>query len=119
MLKINAEGLTRTKYKLGHIFLPLSENASHEDVSEVRKKALKLIKELRDGANFQEYAITYSSGEKALSGGQLGWRSVAELPSLFAVVKTMQDGAISEPLRSSGGMHILNVMESEGRAETH
>ncbi len=119
LVQINKEGLSRTQYSLGHILLSLSEDSSPEFIAETREKAGKLVKELREGANFQEYAITYSAGENALSGGLLGWRSANQLPSLFAgVVKSMKAGDVSEPLRSGSGLHILYLVESKGGFET-
>jgi len=111
---------TRTQYLLGHILLPLSEDASPEDIAKIRLQADKLVKELRAGANFDEYAVSYSSSQDALQGGNLGWRTLSQLPSLFAgTVKNMKKGQISEPVRSGSGLHILNLMDSKGDFETH
>lgn len=120
LFQINQEGESRMQYSLGHILLPLSESATPEEIGNVRDKAQKLVNELRGGANFQQYAITHSSGENALSGGNLGWRSLSQLPSLFAgSVKNMKKGDISEPLRSGSGLHILKLIENKGGFETH
>lgn len=120
LIQINQEGESRMQYSLGHILLPMSESATPEEISQVREQAQKLVNELRGGANFQEYAITYSAGENALNGGNLGWRGLSQLPSLFAgSVKNMKKGDISEPLRSGSGLHILKLIESKGGFETH
>ena len=118
--QINKDGESRTQYSLGHILLSLPENATPEEIETVRQKAERLVTELRNGGNFQEYAITNSAGENALSGGNLGWRSLSQLPSLFAgSVKNMKVGDISEPLRSGSGLHILSLLDSRGGFETH
>ncbi|WP_185964373.1 peptidylprolyl isomerase [Aliikangiella marina] len=120
LAQINQEGESRTQYSLGHILLPLSEGASPEEVSKVRQKAQNIVRQLRGGANFQEYAITHSAGENALSGGGLGWRSLSQLPSLFAdSVRNMKANEVTEPLRSGSGLHILKLFESKGGFETH
>lgn len=119
LAQINKEGLSRTQYMLEHILLALPESASPELVTELSEKAQRLVNELRAGANFQEYAITYSAGENALNGGVLGWRNATQLPSLFAsVVKNMKVGEVSEPLRSGSGLHILHLVDSKGGFKT-
>lgn len=120
LAQINLEGESRTQYSLGHILLPLSEGASPEEVSKVREKAQNLVKQLRAGADFQEFAITHSAGENALTGGNLGWRSISQLPSLFAdSVRNMKSSDVTEPLRSGSGLHILKLFESKGGFQTH
>ncbi|WP_196139501.1 peptidylprolyl isomerase SurA [Aliikangiella sp. G2MR2-5] len=117
---IDKQGESRVQYAIGHIFLPLAEGSSPEEIAEVRNLAEKLIRELRNGADFAEYAISYSKGQQALSGGDLGWRNPSELPSLFAVsIKNMKTGDISEPLRSGSGLHILKLREVKGGFERH
>ncbi len=118
--QINQQGESQTQYSIGHILLPLAESASPEEVASLREKAQQLVNELRNGANFQEYAITYSSGQNALSGGNLGWASLSQMPTLFAgSVRNMKVGEVSEPLRSGSGLHILRLNESKGGFETH
>ncbi len=120
MIQINQEGLNRTQYLLGHILLALPESASPEHIARVREEASKMIAELRNGANFEQYAVAYSAGQNALNGGELGWRSLTQLPSLFAGnVKNMKVGDISDPLRSGSGLHILYLKDSKGGFETH
>jgi len=114
------EGLNRSQYLLHHILLPIPENASAEEVAKVRELAQKIVSDLRNGASFEEYAVTYSKGQNALEGGSLGWRGFNQLPTLFAdTVKNMKKGEISEPLRSGSGLHILRLTDKKGGFETH
>lgn len=120
LAQINQEGLSRTQYSLGHIFLALPENVSPEILNQVRDKADRLVRELKAGADFSQYALTHSSGETALNGGDLGWRNLSQLPTLFAdSVKNMKAGDFSEPLRSGSGLHILYLKDTKGGFETH
>ena len=60
-------------------------------------------------------AASYSSGQNALEGGFLGWRTSAELPSLFAkVIDGLKVGDISDPVRSGAGFHILKLADKRG-----
>jgi len=120
LAQINQEGESRAQYSLGHILLPLAEGASPGEVSAVREKAQNIVRKLRGGADFQEYAVTHSAGENALTGGNLGWRGLSQLPSLFAdSVRNMKANDITEPLRSGSGLHILKLFEVKGVFETH
>lgn len=110
-----AEGENRTEYHLGHILLPISENASTEDVRAVSERAQRLVQQLRDGADFAETAIAHSAGQEALQGGDFGWKSANQLPTLFAgAAKSLQPGEVAEPLRSASGLHILKLFDSRG-----
>lgn len=115
METIAAEGENRTEYHLGHILLPISENASTEDVREVSARAQQLVEQLRSGADFAELAIANSAGQEALQGGDFGWKTANQLPSLFATAaKSLKPSEISEPLRSGSGLHILKLFDSRG-----
>lgn len=115
METIAAEGESRTEYHLGHILLPIPESASPEDVRAVSERATALIKQLRSGSDFAELAIANSAGQEALQGGDFGWKTANQLPTLFAgAAKSLKPGEVSEPLRSGSGLHILKLFDSRG-----
>ncbi len=112
---MDKEGESKTQYHLGHILLALSESATPEELSKQREQASKIISALRQGSDFEEFAIAFSSGENSLEGGNMGWRSLNQLPTLFAgTVKNMNVGDVSEPLRSASGLHILFLKDKKG-----
>lgn len=115
METIAAEGESRTEYHLGHILLPIPESASPDDVRAVSERATALIKQLRSGSDFAELAIANSAGQEALQGGDFGWKTANQLPTLFAgAAKSLKPGEVSEPLRSGSGLHILKLFDSRG-----
>lgn len=117
--QMDKEGETRTQYHLGHILLALSENATPEEIAAQREKAKKIVDALRGGSNFEEFAVAFSNGPKSLEGGDMGWRSLTQLPTLFAgTVKNMTVNDISEPLRSGSGLHIIYLKEKKGGFES-
>lgn len=119
MESINAEDLEHSEYHLGHILIPIEESASSEQVQAASLKAQEIVVKLRAGADFGELAINQSSGADALQGGDFGWKSLTQMPSLFATaVKNMKVAEISEPLRSASGLHILKVFDSRGDERT-
>ncbi len=104
------------EYHLYHILITIPGSASPEQIQAARSKAEEVHAQLRQGADFQQMAVTYSSGQQALEGGDLGWRRAAQLPTLFAeVVLNMQPGEFSEITRSSSGFHILKLAEKRGQ----
>jgi len=57
-------------------------------------------------------AVAVSAGQQALEGGDLGWRTVEQLPSLFVeVAPRLQPGQVSEPIRSPSGFHLVKLLE--------
>jgi peptidyl-prolyl cis-trans isomerase SurA len=113
------QGASEVEYKLQHILISVPEAASPEQVQAAEQK-LAVVQELLDsGDAFSDVAAAYSDGQTALEGGDLGWRKQGELPSLFAaVVPSLSEGQVSEPIRNGSGFHLvrLDAMKS---AEQH
>ncbi|HSX20361.1 MAG TPA: peptidylprolyl isomerase [Gammaproteobacteria bacterium] len=114
-----------TEYKLNHILLLTPESPTPAALKVAQSKADDLVANLKKGADFEKTAMTKSAGRQALNGGDLGWRTVGELPTLFVTyVPTMQVGEIVGPIRSAGGFHIIKlagkrVTNNEKDLETH
>ncbi len=103
------------QYHLGHILLAVKENASASDVQKAQSKANELVEKLNAGQDFSETAISQSNDANALKGGDLGWRTIADIPSLFTdVVKGMKQGDIAGPIRSPSGFHIVKMLDVKG-----
>jgi len=105
----------KVQYHLGHILVSLPEEASPENIQQARKKAEKIIQDLREGADFKQTAIAVSNGGNALKGGDLGWRTLATIPTLFVdKVSKMNEGEIADLIRSPSGFHIIKLLEVKG-----
>jgi peptidyl-prolyl cis-trans isomerase SurA len=108
-------------YHLSHILLPLPETATPEVINKLLQQAMSLVTQLRNGASFKTLAAAHSQGREALDGGVLGWRPSGQLPDLFVnALSKMKKGAVSEPLRSANGFHIikLNDKRSSRKSKT-
>lgn len=114
----NKAGSNNNQYHLGHILISVSEGASAGSIQKAREKAEQTVIELRGGKDFRETAISVSNDDNALKGGDLGWRNIGQIPTLFTdTVTTMKQGDISDPIRSPSGFHIIKMLETEGSAK--
>ena len=118
-MKLSREDDASYEYRISHILIALPDAASPEQVSEAQKIAQEILSELDGGAQFDQLANTYSSGDNALQGGDLGWRKQAEIPSLFTTqVLAMEPGDHSGPIRSASGFHIVHLDELRNLEQT-
>ncbi len=103
------------QYHLGHILIGTPEAASPTQTQLARERADNLIEELRNGKDFSEAAIGSSDGSQALTGGDLGWRRLGQVPTIFVeYVSNMEPGDIEGPIRSASGFHIIKILEAKG-----
>ena len=111
------EGRTQLaeQYNVQHILLSVKSGLSEIEIEAIENEAVSLLERLENGESFEKLAASYSAGQKALEGGFLGWRTSAELPSLFAeVVSGLKVGEVAQPVRSGAGFHILKLTDKRG-----
>jgi peptidyl-prolyl cis-trans isomerase SurA len=105
--------LTQTHVR--HILLRVGDNMSEPAA---RQKLLEIKREISEGGDFAKFARTYSQDGSASQGGDLGWISPGEtVPEFERAMNSLQDGQISEPVRSEYGYHLIQVLgrrEAEG-----
>ncbi len=96
------------EYLVAEIFLPIG---TPERLQEVSAFANRLIQEIQAGAKFSAVAQNFSQSPTAAVGGSLGWTTIDHLPNeIGAVIKTMETGKISTPLRSLDGVYIITLV---------
>ena len=99
------------EFNLLHILVTVPEAAAPDQIQARKTRAEEALAKLRQGADFKQVSATYSDATNALQGGELGWRSVGRLPSIFAqAVSGMKPGDVSGLLRSPNGFHILKLV---------
>ena len=99
------------EYLLGHILISTPRAASPSDVQNAKEKADKLITDIKKGLDFKQAALGSSDDEKALKGGDLGWRKKSQIPSIFVdFAEKMKEGDVEGPIRSSSGFHIIKML---------
>ena len=108
-------GEEQDEFEISHILIRTPEDASPEDLEKAKIKTQQALKQLADGVSFSQVSASLSDTPNALEGGSMGWRSGAQLPALFLeMLKPMQKGEVSKPIRSPNGFHILKVNDRRG-----
>ena len=100
------------EYSLLHILVTVPEAATPEQLGARKARAEEALARLREGADFLQISSVYSDAPNALQGGDLGWRPLGRLPTLFAqAAAAMKTGDLAGPLRSPNGFHILKLVD--------
>ncbi|MGL5037102.1 MAG: peptidylprolyl isomerase SurA [Aeromonas sp.] len=112
---LKKQGQQNNEYRVGHIQISLPDNPTAAQLEAAKSKIDKIIAALKKGADFRKLAIANSNGPKALEGGDWGWMSPQEMPTMMAeAVQGAKKGDIIGPLRSGAGLHIVKVLDSKG-----
>ena len=115
MMESRGTEADRHRYRIGHILIAVPDGASSDEIDEARVRAERVLEELRAGADFANMAVTHSDGQKALEGGDLGWRLASDLPTMLAdAVLRLETGDVSEPVRSASGFHLVKLVDRQG-----
>jgi len=106
--------LTEDRVRLRHILLVLAEKATAEEQELSLAKAKEIRKRALAGEDFSQLARDYSQGAGAAEGGDIGWLNRGSLVREIEEVafQRLSVGEISEPLRTSSGIHLIKL---EGR----
>ena len=116
LVKIIENQTSKEEYRIGHILVSASSDAAQSEIQSRREVANTVIELLNEGEDFKQVAIASSSGAKALEGGDWGFMSINEMPTLFAEnVQGRVKGDLLGPLRSGAGFHIVKILDVRGR----
>jgi len=106
---------------LANIQINLPDGATPDQIREAGQKITEIKAAIERGEiDFRSAAIRYSQGGNALEGGDIGWRSYEAIPPAFvAIIKQMQPGQITDPVRGPSGFQIVQVLDTrEAQAQT-
>ena len=96
-----AEAAPDKEFKAAHILVETEEDAE------------KIVEELAAGADFTELAKERSTGPSGPNGGDLGWFGKGMMvPAFEEAVAGMEDGAISNPVQTQFGWHVIKLNET-------
>lgn len=115
----NGMGGLTNEYRLGHILVSMPEAPSPEQLDAANQKVKEILTQLKAGKEFAQVALVEGKGEQALNGGDLGWRKIPELPTIFEkIVPALKVGEIPEAIRSPSGYHIIKLLDKRSSEQT-
>ncbi|MFT0533648.1 peptidylprolyl isomerase [Castellaniella hirudinis] len=75
-----------------------------------------LRQRIEHGESFAELAKRYSQDASAQKGGDLGWLNPGEtVPAFEQAMNGLQDGQVSQPVKSPFGWHLIQVEERRSK----
>lgn len=105
----NAQQIVVEQTHARHILIRLNEIVSE---SEARKRLEDVRAKIAAGGDFQEYARSQSEDASAARGGDLGWLSPGDtVPEFEQAMNALKPGQVSEPVQTSFGWHLIQVIE--------
>jgi peptidyl-prolyl cis-trans isomerase SurA len=105
-LKANAG---QTEELISEILVPVD---SPDQEAPQHQLALRIIEQVRGGANFPALARQFSRGTTAANGGDVGWVQRGTLnEETAAAIAKLNKGEVSEPIRTVGGWQIVALRE--------
>ncbi len=115
--------LTQPEYRILHALLPLSPDANATEVAAAEAHVKKVRDRIVGGEAF-EAVVSASRAPYLFTGGDLGWRKLDDLPSLFSdIAPQLSKGETAGPIRSDSGLHLIYLADSTGGervvAQTH
>ncbi len=113
-----SEDLARGEYNISHIMVGLPDGATPDQIQSARAEAEDIHERLMNGLDFASAAISFSDGQEALEGGEVGWRDLNSIPAFFSdAITDLGPGDITEPIRSPAGYHIVKVNDYRERRQ--
>ena len=107
-----------TEYRLAHILISVPDEATPKQWADAKAKAEQALALLQQGKPFFEVTTQFSKDDDALQGGDLGWRKVAQLPTLFADnADKLKKGEFSGILQSPAGYHLITMVDKRGNQQ--
>lgn len=97
-------------YLVSEIVLPVETPAREP---EVRELAERLVRQIRNGANFAALAEQFSAGATASLGGDVGWVRAGQMgEAVSAALPDIPPGNVSEPISTTLGIVVIAVRET-------
>ena len=96
-----------------HILIKVSQLTSENDA---KVRVIRLKERLDNGSDFEELAKIHSEDPSGDKGGDLDWISPGDtVPEFEKAMDRLQSGEISDPVQSTFGWHLIQVMERRSK----
>ena len=106
------EAMTQPEYRVIQALLASSKSDARDEAEAKEAYVDQLLASIEAGQAFEE-AVS-ATGSYTLTGGDLGWRKLGDIPSMFAeVVPTLSIGDVAK-VKSSSGFHLVYLADALG-----
>lgn len=106
------EAMTQPEYRVVQALLSINRGDNEAEVAAKDAYINEVLSNIQSGQSFEQ---SVSSIEPyAFTGGDLGWRNLGDIPSMFVdVVPTLAVGEVTR-VRSSSGFHLVYLADANG-----
>jgi peptidyl-prolyl cis-trans isomerase SurA len=102
---------------IAQILVAIPDNATQDQIKPLAAKAQRAAERAKAGEDFAALARELSDASDRDKGGELGFRGADRLPTLFLeATQNLASGAVTDPVRSDAGFHILKLLERRQQA---
>ncbi|MCB9988104.1 MAG: peptidylprolyl isomerase [Rhodospirillales bacterium] len=106
----------KTEFLFSEIFLPVEEQKEESNVKQLADRLIRQL--LQDHIPFPKIASQFSQSAGASRGGDMGWVQQGQLaPEIEEQLAKMEEGDLSQPIRTLAGYHILYLRKKRTIAE--
>ena len=106
------EAMTQPEYRVIQALIATSRGEAREEIQAKEAYVDQVLVSIESGTPFEEAVSAADS--YTFTGGDLGWRKLGDIPSMFAeVVPTLSIGEVAK-VRSSSGFHLVYLADALG-----
>jgi peptidyl-prolyl cis-trans isomerase SurA len=110
--------LVQPEYRIVHALLPIASGTDDATIEAARVHSQRLLDRIRAGERFDD-VIASSGGDYTYTGGDLGWRKLDDLPTIFQdVAESLDSGETADLFRSPSGWHLVHLLDRRGGRTT-
>lgn len=103
------------EYDVAHILIALPNNPTSQDYTSAKAKTQEVLDKINGDMSFSQAAMTYSDSGDSQTGGDLGYKTVNQLPTAFIEpVTTMTIGEVVGPITTDSGYNIIKLLDQKG-----
>ena len=110
------EKIGQTEYLVSQIFIPLDNPKRNAETVQFVGRMAKELQAKK--APFGPVAAQFSKAAGAENGGSLGWIQPGQIgDDLDKVLLTLQEGQVSDPVQTQGGLYLLFLQKKRTLSE--
>ena len=107
--------MTQPEYRIVQALLAVSPDATDKEVADAESFIDRMLARIQGGEPFEQ--VVSQAGRYQLSGGDLGWRKLDDLPSIFTEIAPTLKSGETDKVRSPSGFHLVYMVQNSGGSE--